>query len=257
MVRLRLITTAYIDNIASSYVAPDTTAPVITLIGDAVVDLNVGDTYVDAGATATDDIDGDITANIVTVKNVDVNTAGQYIVTYNVSDAAGNAATEVSRTVNVNEPAGPDSDGDGVDDAVDLDDDNDGILDTDEGCTNVLSASSISYEGPSGNLSSTLTGASWISLDTSISPSQRIVFNGDFLLDIYSALSTGGTFFFALKDPDWLVNKTIITGTRGAIIKLSNVNDNPELELYDTDGILVSTLTTTDVYFPIMELLLK
>ena len=125
--------TAYIDNIASSYVAPDTTAPVITLVGDAVVDLNVGDTYVDAGATATDDIDGDITANIVTVEhNVDVNTAGQYIVTYNVSDAAGNAATEVTRTVNVNEPAGPDSDGDGVDDAVDLDDDNDGILDTDK-----------------------------------------------------------------------------------------------------------------------------
>ena len=86
--------TAYIDNIASSYVAPDTTAPVIALVGDAVVDLNVGDTYVDAGATATDDIDGDITANIVTVNNVDVNTAGQYIVTYNVSDAAEDELAE-------------------------------------------------------------------------------------------------------------------------------------------------------------------
>ena len=29
---------------------------------------------------------------------------GQYIITYNVSDAAGNAATEVTRTVNVNDP---------------------------------------------------------------------------------------------------------------------------------------------------------
>ena len=35
-----------------------------------------------------------------------------------------------------------DNDGDGVEDSVDLDDDNDGILDTDEGCTNTLIASS-------------------------------------------------------------------------------------------------------------------
>ena len=98
--------TAYIDNIASSYVAPaDTTAPVITLVGDDPVAITVGDAYVDAGATATDDVDGDITANIVVGGDtVDVNTAGQYIITYNVSDAAGNAATEVTRTVNVNDP---------------------------------------------------------------------------------------------------------------------------------------------------------
>ena len=82
----------------------DTTAPVITLLGDDPVAITVGDAYVDAGATATDDVDGDITANIVTVNNVDVNNAAQYIITYNVSDAAGNAAAEVTRTVNVNDP---------------------------------------------------------------------------------------------------------------------------------------------------------
>ena len=83
----------------------DTTPPDITLIGDAVVELNVGDAYVDAGATATDDLDGDITANIVVGGDiVDVNNAAQYIITYNVSDAAGNAAAEVTRTVNVNDP---------------------------------------------------------------------------------------------------------------------------------------------------------
>ena len=43
----------------------DTTAPVITLVGDAVVDLSVGDTYTEEGATATDNVDGDISANIV------------------------------------------------------------------------------------------------------------------------------------------------------------------------------------------------
>nr|WP_298998134.1 immunoglobulin-like domain-containing protein [uncultured Allomuricauda sp.] len=81
----------------------DTTPPVITLTGDAVVDLNVGDpAYVDAGATATDNVDGDITANImVGGDTVDTNVAGTYTITYNVMDAAGNAATEVTRTVNV------------------------------------------------------------------------------------------------------------------------------------------------------------
>ena len=43
----------------------DTTAPVITLVGDAVVDLSVGDTYSESGATASDNYDGDISADIV------------------------------------------------------------------------------------------------------------------------------------------------------------------------------------------------
>ena len=37
----------------------------------------------------------------LTVNTVDVNTVGTYTVTYNVSDAAGNAATQVTRTVNI------------------------------------------------------------------------------------------------------------------------------------------------------------
>ena len=79
----------------------DVTAPVITLTGDAVVSLEQATTYNDDGATASDNIDGDITGNIVTVNPVDVDTVGSYTVTYNVSDAAGNAATQVTRTVNI------------------------------------------------------------------------------------------------------------------------------------------------------------
>ena len=80
----------------------DTTPPVITLVGDATVNLTQGDSYTDAGATATDDVDGDITGNIVVAGDVvDVNTIGSYVITYNVSDAAANAAIEVTRTVNV------------------------------------------------------------------------------------------------------------------------------------------------------------
>ncbi|NOY47095.1 MAG: DUF5011 domain-containing protein, partial [Chlorobi bacterium] len=83
-------------------VNPDTTAPIITLVGASTINLNVGDTYTEQGATATDNIDGDITANIVIGGDVvNTNIAGIYVITYNVSDAAGNTATQVTRTVNV------------------------------------------------------------------------------------------------------------------------------------------------------------
>ncbi|PQV45278.1 putative secreted protein (Por secretion system target), partial [Jejuia pallidilutea] len=83
-------------------VIPDTTAPIITLNGVASIDLNVGDIYVEQGATAVDDLDGDITANIVIGGDVvNTNIVGTYNVTYNVSDNAGNAAVQLNRIVNV------------------------------------------------------------------------------------------------------------------------------------------------------------
>jgi hypothetical protein len=82
-------------------ITPDVTIPVITLLGDAEVSLELGSTYTDAGAAAADNIDGDITSSIVMVNPVDVNSVGTYTVTYNVSDAAGNAAVQVARLVNI------------------------------------------------------------------------------------------------------------------------------------------------------------
>lgn len=82
----------------------DTGAPVITLIGDATINLSLGDAFTDEGAMAKDSIDGDISANIVVAGDaVDTNTAGTYTITYNVNDAAGNAAAEVTRAVRVSE----------------------------------------------------------------------------------------------------------------------------------------------------------
>ncbi len=83
------------------HVIADTVAPVITLIGENPINIPVGSTYSDPGATAQDDVDGNITANIVVDNPVDTSVAGVYTVRYNVSDAAGNAAEEVTRTVNV------------------------------------------------------------------------------------------------------------------------------------------------------------
>lgn len=82
------------------YVIVDTQAPVITLLGDATINIKLGETFTDPGATASDDVEGNLTSSIVVSGDVvDINTEATYTITYNVSDAAGNAATEVSRTV--------------------------------------------------------------------------------------------------------------------------------------------------------------
>ena len=86
---------------AATLTVRDTEKPVITLRGDPVVTIEVKTPYTDAGATATDNYDGDLTAKIVVGNHVDTSKTGDYTVTYDVSDAAGNAATQVVRTVKV------------------------------------------------------------------------------------------------------------------------------------------------------------
>jgi trimeric autotransporter adhesin len=85
----------------------DNTAPVITLLGSTPVTISVGASYTDAGATASDNINGNITASIVTNNPVNINVVGTYTVTYSVTDLSGNAATQVTRTVNVTDPNPP------------------------------------------------------------------------------------------------------------------------------------------------------
>ena len=63
-------------------IPPDTTAPVITLVGANPQEFYVGTAYSELGATATDDVDGDLTASIVIdATAVDVSIAGSYSVT--------------------------------------------------------------------------------------------------------------------------------------------------------------------------------
>jgi len=87
--------------VCSSLIPLYHTSPVITLLGESEVTIEVGSNYEDAGATAFDNLDGDLTASIITSSNVDTSTVGSYLVTYNVTDTAGNTAIEVTRVVNV------------------------------------------------------------------------------------------------------------------------------------------------------------
>jgi hypothetical protein len=76
--------------------------PIINILGDNPLKISASTTvaFIDPGAISTDDIDGDITANIKTSSNVDITKVGTYSVVYTVSDRAGNVASS-TRVVEV------------------------------------------------------------------------------------------------------------------------------------------------------------
>jgi len=82
----------------SVYVGPDTTLPMITLNGANPMDIVVGGSYIEAGASVTDDKDGSVMVTIT--GNVDTSVVGTYTITYTATDIAGNTAIK-TRTVNI------------------------------------------------------------------------------------------------------------------------------------------------------------
>jgi hypothetical protein len=82
-------------------------SPVITILGDNPATAEAKNVYVDAGATALDDVDGDLTVQIQVTSTVDTNILGDaYMVTYTVSDSSSNSTTEV-RLVSVVDTTSP------------------------------------------------------------------------------------------------------------------------------------------------------
>jgi pimeloyl-ACP methyl ester carboxylesterase len=77
----------------------DTTAPVLTLNGPATLSLWVGSVYTEQGATVFDE--GDPNCQVVISGTVNTAVAGTYVVTYTATDASGNVATPLTRTVTV------------------------------------------------------------------------------------------------------------------------------------------------------------
>jgi len=78
----------------------DSIAPELTILGSQSITLRIGNTYIDAGASATDNVDGDISDKIMTINDVDTSKVGRYSIIYSISDAAGNASKKY-RVVNV------------------------------------------------------------------------------------------------------------------------------------------------------------
>ncbi len=77
----------------------DDIGPVITMNGTDTVFHVLNEIYFDEGAVAVDETDGNVTNNIYVDNLVDENLLGEYTVTYNVIDKAGNEAKPAVRTV--------------------------------------------------------------------------------------------------------------------------------------------------------------
>ena len=91
---------------------PDMTPPEITLLGDNTVTVECGGLVAGSGVQAVDNVDGDITPEVVvTVQGTTLinalATPGNYTLRYNVSDNAGNAATQVTRPLVVADTLAP------------------------------------------------------------------------------------------------------------------------------------------------------
>ena len=78
----------------------DRVSPVIELVGPPSLTLASGEEYIEEGATATDDIDGDVTDSIQINGSVNTAVVGSYTLTYVAQDRAGNQDSVV-RTVQV------------------------------------------------------------------------------------------------------------------------------------------------------------
>jgi formylglycine-generating enzyme required for sulfatase activity len=87
-------------NASRTVTVVDTTAPVLTLLGDANMSQAKDSAWVDPGATASDSLDGNLTSSITITGTVDVNTTGVYTLTYSISDGASNEAN-ATRVVHV------------------------------------------------------------------------------------------------------------------------------------------------------------
>lgn len=84
------------NNNAGGSTAPvqaDTQAPVITVNGDLAIELPFGALYDDDGASALDNVDGDV--DVAKEGEVDTFTAGVYDINYTATDVAGNQSQAV------------------------------------------------------------------------------------------------------------------------------------------------------------------
>ena len=78
----------------------DTAAPTITLNGKKSITLPLHQSFIDPGAKANDDFDGDLSDKIETSGSVNVDKIGTYTLTYSIKDSAGNSAT-IKREIHV------------------------------------------------------------------------------------------------------------------------------------------------------------
>lgn len=106
-----LYSESLVSTVDIAIISADTVPPVLTLIGSNPLEIEVGSPLTDPGATALDDVDGDLTSEITVSGSVYTNLVGTYKLTYKVQDRSGNAAADAVRTVNIIQLQNPPSEG--------------------------------------------------------------------------------------------------------------------------------------------------
>lgn len=77
-------------SVVRSLVCQDIVAPTITLnSGDKLI-IAEGSEFIDPGFVAIDDVDGDVSANVITTGSIDTTIYGKQYLTYTVCDSSGN-----------------------------------------------------------------------------------------------------------------------------------------------------------------------
>ena len=88
------------EEVTRNIIYEDKDKPEISLNGKNEVTIYKGSEYQDAGYSANDNCDEDLTSKVKVTNNVDTSKTGKYSVTYEVTDEAGNS-NSVERIVNV------------------------------------------------------------------------------------------------------------------------------------------------------------
>jgi hypothetical protein len=85
-------------------IVADLLAPVITMIGDAILTIEINSVYTELGATAEDNYDSSV---IVTMNGiVDTKKVGEYVVTYSSKDSSNNQSI-LTRRINIVDTVNP------------------------------------------------------------------------------------------------------------------------------------------------------
>ncbi len=83
-----------ITTLERNIIYEDKDAPIIKLKGDSRITLKVGTSYNESGYEASDNCLGDITDKVSVSGSVDINTPGNYKITYKVSDGVNESVVE-------------------------------------------------------------------------------------------------------------------------------------------------------------------
>lgn len=87
-------------------IEPDITAPIVTVSGAISIDVEYAGSFIDDGATWTDNVDGSGTISVYNSGSVNTISLGSYVVSYVYVDLAGNTGS-ADRIVNVVDTTAP------------------------------------------------------------------------------------------------------------------------------------------------------